>query len=189
MICKIGAAAAAGLTATLLLTGAAGANTFHNDQSVGGFTVVSKPDPEKCKEDGKTKSDPAPSGTAPSDPGAAGSDQSGSDQSGANSPSNPPASEPAAGILPSTGSATGKTTREPGEAEKAAPQKECKSTGTKDESGTGTKDESSTGTGTGTGTQDQTGTGTGTTDGTSTAPSTGDTVPVPAPGNTSRTTH
>ncbi|MEV6554469.1 hypothetical protein AB0M22_02025 [Nocardia sp. NPDC051756] len=131
MIGKIGAAAAAGLTATLLLAGGAGANTFQTDQSIGGFTAVSKQDPEKCKEDGKKKTDPAPGGAAPSDPGAAGSDQSGSEPSGAEPQSNPPAPEPAAGILPSTGSATGKTTREPGDqTEQTAPQKkECKTDG------------------------------------------------------------
>lgn len=129
MICKIGAAAAAGLTATLLLTGAAGANTFQPDQSIGGFTVVSKQDPE-CKEDGtggkKKQGEDAPAEAAPSAPGAAGSDPSSPDPAPA-----PSAPEPAAGILPSTGSATGKTTREPGgEAEKPAPQKkECKTDG------------------------------------------------------------
>ncbi|MFE9575606.1 hypothetical protein ACFYO1_04420 [Nocardia sp. NPDC006044] len=192
MICKIGAAAAAGLTATLLLTGAAGANAFQTDQSAGGFTVVSKQDPEKCKEDStggkKKQGETSPSETSPSEPGAAGNEPAGSDPAPAqNTP------EPAAGILPDTGSATGqksKTTGDEGK-EPVSPKTECKKgsspstgggTGTTDgtgQAGTGTTD--GTGTGTGTGTTPGAGTGTGTT------PGAGESAPTPA--DTSRTTH
>ncbi|MFI6041257.1 hypothetical protein ACIA8C_06455 [Nocardia sp. NPDC051321] len=201
MIGKIGAAAAAGLTATLLLTGAAGANTFQTDQTIGGFTVASQTDNDPTCPDGK-------SGTDGSKQGESGTTQEettpGAQSGGAGD------AKPALPTGLDTGSATGKTTGQTGDGDATTSDpKKCKTTPGTDTPGTGT-DTPSTGAETpgtggagangnsvpstgGAGTNGKSapstgaGTGTGTGTGTQSDPS-GATDPAPAPGGVARKT-